>query len=256
MDTMPDRHRRTLLTRFAWTIGMTGLGLTPVLAGCLSRKPTPDQGVVDLQGEVFFDGVAARPGMVPVPGGLITTGKSGRVTIVAGADAFLVHANSTLRLLDRPLAMNVEAAVATDANTVGGEAVGTASRSTLGFILRQGKVLSVFSPGLRTLNTPNATIGIRGTAAFLEYQPGSTYVCTCYGTAEIQSLKDSRIRETVVTKHHESPRYIKDETSAGAALEKAPMLGHTDAELIMLEELVGRRPPFIDSPSWKSENKY
>ncbi|GEM_PF-5081706 len=34
---------------------------------------------------------------------------------------------------------------------------------------------------------------------------------------------------------------------------KAPMLNHTDAELIMLESLVGRRPPFVTKAGSRGE---
>ena len=47
-----------------------------------------------------------------------------------------------------------------------------------------GAVLSVFSPGeSKTLRTSTATIGIRGTAVYLEAEESRTYVCTCYGEA-------------------------------------------------------------------------
>ena len=50
--------------------------------------------------------------------------------------------------------------------------------------------------------------------------------------------------ETVTTRHHEAPRYIM---AAGAPqmVMAAPVINHTDAELILLESLVGRQPPFI-----------
>ena len=49
--------------------------------------------------------------------------------------------------------------------------------------LESGRILSVFGPKQITLNTPHANIGIRGTAAYLESEPASTYVCVCYGHA-------------------------------------------------------------------------
>ena len=107
------------------------------------------------------------------------------------------------------------------------------------------------APGERkTLHTATATIGIRGTAVYMEADETRTYVCTCYGEAEIASVADPSAREVVRTKHHEQPRYVM----AGGApqmLMGAPVVNHSDAEVTMLEGLVGRRPPFLDMPGYR-----
>ena len=53
---------------------------------------------------------------------------------------------------------------------------------------------------------------------------------------------DPSARETVRTSHHEQPRYIMG-AGAPQMLMGAPVINHTDAELILLEGRVGRRPP-------------
>jgi len=114
-----------------------------------------------------------------------------------------------------------------------------------------GAVLSVFSPGeRRALYTPTATIGIRGTAVYIEAEEARTYVCTCYGEAEIVSAMDPSAREVVSTKHHEQPRYVMG-MGAPQMLMGAPVVNHTDAELTFLEALVGRRPPFVSEPGYQ-----
>jgi hypothetical protein len=55
---------------------------------------------------------------------------------------------------------------------------------------------------------------------------------------------DAAARETVRTTHHEQPRYVMA-TGAPQMILRAPVLNHNDAELILLESLVGRQPPFI-----------
>ena len=45
------------------------------------------------------------------------------------------------------------------------------------------------------------------------------------------------------TSHHDEPRYIY---LGKNTIEKAPVINHTDLELIMLEEQVLRNPPFLD----------
>ena len=107
-----------------------------------------------------------------------------------------------------------------------------------------GKILSVFSPGRRReIESLTATIGIRGTAVYVEAEADRTYVCTCYGTVVIASRDDPAARETVRTKHHDQPRYVMA-SGAPRMLMGAPVINHTDAELILLESLVGRTPPF------------
>jgi hypothetical protein len=113
-----------------------------------------------------------------------------------------------------------------------------------GFRLVSGAALAVFAPGARkTVQTPTATVGIRGTAAYFEAERSRTYVCICYGEAVLEPVADPKARETVRTKHHEQPRYIMA-SGAPKMVMPAPVLNHTDAELTMLESLVGRKPPF------------
>ena len=56
-------------------------------------------------------------------------------------------------------------------------------------------------------------------------------------------MADPKARETVRTRHHEQPRYIMA-SGAPQMVVPAPVLNHTDAELTMLESVVGRKPPF------------
>ena len=111
-----------------------------------------------------------------------------------------------------------------------------------------GKLLSVF--GRRKagetlgLKTVVATIGIRGTGVYVESEPDQTYVCTCYGQADLASLTDKQSHETVVTRHHDSPRYILADAPVGEKIRQAPVINHTDEELELIESLVGRTVPF------------
>lgn len=155
-------------------------------------------------------GVRGRSGDVRLAGDRISTGADGQLLIVVGRDAMMVRRNSTLNVL---------------AN---------------GFRLVTGAVLTVFSPGRsRQLATATATIGIRGTAVYLEAERGRTYVCTCYGEAELRSAFDPNSRETVRTTHHDQPRYVMAKSSP-QMLTQAPVANHTDAELRQLEGLLGR----------------
>jgi hypothetical protein len=172
-------------------------------------------GVNRVRGEASINGQPARQGMAVRAGDSVATGPNAELVFVVGRDAMMLRQDSSLALV----------------------------RS--GFRLVSGAVLSVFAPGQRKqLLTSTATIGIRGTAAYLEAEPQRTYVCTCYGVAVLEPVAEPAARETVRTTHHEQPRYIM----ARGALQMvmpAPVINHSDAELELLESLVRRQPPFV-----------
>jgi hypothetical protein len=176
-------------------------------------------GVHTVRGEATINGQPAKPGMPVNPGDKVATGQDGQIVFVVERDAMLVRRNSTLET------------------------------AKSGLRLLSGAVLSVFAPKQRKeLRTSSATIGVRGTAVYLEAEPERTYVCTCYGEAVLEPAGDPNARETVRTRHHEQPRYIMAK-GAPKMVMPAPMQNHTDAELEMLEALVGRKPPFAEKGS-------
>lgn len=187
-----------------------------------------EKGVHRVRGDVRVNDTPAKEGMDVKAGDVVTTGAGSEVVFVTGKDAFLIRANSRV------------------------EAQGVLGALVLsGLRIVTGAVLSVFSPGeRRTLRTATATIGIRGTAVYLEAEESRTYVCTCYGEADIVSAMDPSARETVRTSHHEQPRYVMG-MGAPQMLMGAPVVNHTDAELTMLEALVGRSPPFLSQPGYQ-----
>jgi hypothetical protein len=107
-----------------------------------------------------------------------------------------------------------------------------------------GKLLSVFGKTKHQLNTPNATIGIRGTGIYTEADPEQTYVCTCYGVVDLYADNDKNSSETITSQHHDAPRYILSNEPSGKNIREAPFINHTDLELQVIEGLVGREPPF------------
>ena len=184
-----------------------------------------EKGVYRVRGDVRINGTPAKEGMDVKAGDVITTGSGSETVFVAGRDAFLIRANS-----------RVEAQGALGALVLTGLRVIT------------GALLSVFAPGEpKTLRTGTAIIGIRGTAVYLEAEETRTYVCTCYGEAEIVSVADPSVRETVRTTRHEQPRYVMG-SGAPQMLMGAPVVNHDDVELNLLESLVGRRTPWIRMP--------
>jgi hypothetical protein len=166
-------------------------------------------------------------------GDVITTGADGEIAFVVERDAFLVRANSRIEVQGQK-----------------------GSLVAAGLRILTGAVLSVFAPGQpKRVQTSTATIGIRGTGAYVEAEASRTYVCICYGVAEISSAADPAARETVRTRHHEQPRYVMDK-GAPQMLMSAPVINHTDAELTMLESLVGRTPAFAPWPGEERKLTY
>ena len=176
-----------------------------------------EKGVYRVVGQARINGAPARRGMEVKAGDVVTTGAGGQIVFVVNRDAFLMRAGSRLE--------------------VGGAAADV-------FRIVTGALLSVYQPRVRkTLHAHTATIGIRGTGIYVESAADKTYVCTCYGEAEIVPLDDPGAAETVRTRHHEQPRYVLPK-GAPQMMMKAPVINHSDAELEMLESLVGRSVPF------------
>ena len=193
---------------------------------CALATGSVPKGVQQLKGYVRINDAPAREGIDVKAGDMVITGPASSVVFVTNQDAFLVRANSRVEVMGRS-----------------GELVLTGLR------IVTGAILSVFSRGERkTIYTPTAAIGIRGTGIYIEAEPSRTYVCLCYGAAEISSTADPTVRESLETEYHDQPRYVMA-AGAGKILVSAPVINHTDAELILLEALTGRRPPFFGGVS-------
>jgi hypothetical protein len=212
------RRRREWLRR-----ALLGGAIMPVLLrDALAARKLPS-GMVMIKGEVTVNGNAARTGTLVKPGDSVVTAAGGLAVFVVGKDAFLLRENSELL-------------------TAGSRVLIASLR------LVTGKLLSVFGRGRCNISTPAATIGIRGTGIYIEVEAERTYVCTCYGVVDLQASNMPEARETVHTNHHDAPRYIYAHGDMPIKMiEAAPVLNHSDAELIMLEALVGREPPFVGS---------
>ena len=82
----------------------------------------------------------------------------------------------------------------------------------------------------------------------MEASPERTYFCTCYGTLEIED--QHRTEKRLVVSGYHAPNIIYAEMTDGtmmhkAVMHKAAFINHTEDELVMLEKLVGRVPPFV-----------
>lgn len=196
------------------TVAMGSMQL--LLARALAAQTI--QGVRRQQGDVRINGKPASTEQPIQPGNTLETGKRGSAVVIAGSDAFMVRENSTVQF--------------ENADSVR---------------LVSGGMLSVFGKRQKnglTLRTPTLTAGIRGTGCYLQVSEQQTYICLCYGEAELVPQVAPELAKRIQTRHHETPFYISRDPQA--PMRPAPMLDHTDEELILLESLHGRRPVFLD----------
>lgn len=212
-----SRRRREALKRMAASGALGAAGLSGLIAEALAKGDVPP-GVNQLEGTASVNGRDAQVGTTVRVGDTISTGQNSRAVIVVGKDAFLMRAHTVIEIK--------------------GNEEGVLS----GLTVATGRVLSVFAKKPVAIKAATASIGIRGTGAYLEVLPDDVYFCLCYGEALISGphMPDKLVKTT----HHESPLILNTMAPAMTA-EPGPFRNHSDDELIMLEALCGREPPFM-----------
>lgn len=219
-----DDPRRELLvgalSAGLFVAGGTAGILQPAHAmGKIPKILEPGKSIYDMRGDVTISGKKADESSLITGSDIVQTGRRSHVVFAVGKDAFVLRSNSRLELSGSGMLVN-----------------------TLRLVT--GKLLSVFGKSKHQLKTPNATIGIRGTGVYTEADPEQTYICTCYGVVDLAADKDKNSSETITSMHHDAPRYILSNEARGKNIREAPFINHTDLELQVIEELVGRTPPF------------
>lgn len=233
-----DPSRRELLVR-ALASGLFAVGgafnFGAAFAQPLGKVPKPlpaGRSFYEVSGPVTVNGKAATLATQVGVNDTVETGKAAQAIFVVGSDAFLLRDNSRLELKGSGIFANQ-------------------------LRLVTGALLSVFGKGARSVHGPTSTIGIRGTGLYVEAEPELTYVCTCYGTTDIAASDDPKISESIVSTHHDAPRYVLARPDKGRRIVPAPFKNHTDLELMLIESLVGRTPPFsLFDESYGSPRRY
>lgn len=220
-DVEDPRRRLVLLALGAGLLAAPAAGAG--LLGDVPYKLPPGRSVYRLDGLVLVNGKPATVDTLIGPEDTIETLANGQIIFVVGQDAYNLRGGSKLVLATQ----HQQARVIRALNLV------------------SGALLSVFGRAEHRLNTTTVTIGIRGTGVYAETNPEETYFCTCYGTVDLTAKQDPTSRETIESKHHDKPVYILAKAPTGQRIRPAPMKNHTDAELALIEELVGRTPPFV-----------
>ena len=215
------RRRLLQLLAAAGVFGPAGISGVIREALAAGNKPVAP-GLHKVSGTVTVNGQPAREGMLVKSGDTIVTGPDSEAIYVIGQDAYMQREKSTVSF------------------------AGDAAAGVMRVIT--GGILSVFGKGTKKLVVPTATIGIRGTGCYIETQGKSVYFCLCYGIAEVAPTADPTQVERIETKHHDHPILIHND-SAMPTMAPATVVNHTDRELVLLENLVGRWPPFYGKSS-------
>lgn len=212
-----ESARREVL-RLLLAGGLGAGGLSAFMSRALAAGDLPGQtGIARLEGTATVNGRAAKAGTPVALGDRVATGPDSQAVVVLKGDAFLLRSRTIIEVKGRD-------------NTL------------TDLLVAGGRVLSVFSRKPVSIKASTATIGIRGTGAYLEVEPASVYFCLCYGEAVIDGPRmESKV---VKTTHHESPLVLSEDGGIMSA-RPGPFQNHSDAELVMLEALVGREPPFV-----------
>jgi hypothetical protein len=226
-ETLMQNALRRRWLKSAAALGLLGpAGISGLIQEALAKGDLPiTQGIQSLTGAVTVNGQPAKVGMPVKVGDRVATGAKSSAVVLVGKDAYLLRDNSTIVLEESKALPGLLGEVA----------------------VLTGKVLSVLEKRLRDqrvqYRVPNAAIGIRGTGFYIEIYPERTYFCLCYGEAAIDG-KGMSEPKIVKTTHHESPLWL-DDRGGSMKVEAGPFMNHTDDELIMLEKLTGREPPFV-----------
>ena len=229
-DKVEDPRRRLLVEALAVGVVAAGVPGQAALAawnpfGKKPEKMPPERSIYRLVGTVTVNGTAADMQTLILPGDTVVTGSNSEIVFVVGTQAMILRGDTQLQ--------------------IEGERK-SPSRIISGLRLVAGKILSVSRDNRMPLRTAVATIGIRGTGWYAESEPDQTYFCTCYGTTDIAANHDpDESKMTVVASHHDRPVYIVGESSSGKGIRQAPFINHSDEELMLIETLVGRNPPFV-----------
>ncbi len=227
-EEIDDPRRRTLiqLLTFGAFLPQSIHALAASVFGDRPSKLPEGQSIFRIDGTASVNGVPANLQTPIKLGDTLQTGPKSELVFVSGGHSMIMRGDSRLIIEGKPAAASGSSAILS------------------GLRMLSGKLLAVSRDSRYTVSTTTATMGIRGTGFYMEAEPDRTYFCTCYGQTEVSSIKDPDSREIITAKQHDRPVYILANEPSGKNIRNAPFVNHTDQELILIETLVGRSPPF------------
>ncbi len=192
------------------------IGAATATAATLCSARGAHAQTVATMGEVYINGQRAAMNTALRPGDRVLTGPDSSLVVAIGEDTFRLRSLTSVVFEGAP-----------ESRLVGGLRVLT------------GALLGAFRKGEpRMLRTATATIGIRGTAVYIEANPVLTYVCTCYGAVDLECVTYRSTKKIDARDH--TPNYVFARVLSGRSIVDAPFINHTNQELAELEKLAGR----------------
>ena len=223
--TLAHATRRARLKQLA-ALGLLGpAGISGLIREALAKGDAPVvKGINSLSGSATVNGSPAKVGTLLKPGDKVMTSGGSTAVLVIGKDGFLLRDNTSVTFQESK----------------------TKPGLVDGVLVTTGKILAVFTTradNALIIKVPHATIGVRGTGCYIEVHEARTYFCLCYGEAAVNGVGMPQPK-ILKTTHHENPVWL-DDRGGVMKVEKAGFVNHNDEELIMLEKLNGREPPFV-----------
>ena len=196
---------------------LTTAAMAPLLLWLPGRADAAST-IHELEGSVYVNNRLASTATIIRAGDHIVVAHGGKLVMSIGGDAYLLREGTAL------------------------EVAGHNNIVVSGLRLLTGAMLAVFAKRSQPTRiiTSTATIGIRGTAVYVSAEPHRLYTCTCYGHTD---LSIGRHVEQISATHHNAHEVAPDDTGT-ISMRSMEVIDHTDDELRMLENLVGRKPPF------------
>lgn len=220
-----DTCRREVLSRMLASGVLAFIPGQLANAGWFSSGPdklATDKSIHSLDGVALVNGRPADLQTRIRAGDRVETRSDSEIIFVVGGDSFILRSNSDMEI-------------------TGGNFL------IQGLRLLSGSLLSVFAQRKAdedlTMSGPTATLGVRGTGVYMEAEPDLTYLCTCYGQVSLAASSDPNDTEIITATNHDLPRYITRKAVKGTRIRPAPVINHSNAELKLLEAIVGRQVP-------------
>jgi hypothetical protein len=225
-----DPRRRLLINGLTVGLLATGLPRFALAQQSIFGKPPaklpPGQSIYRINGKATVNGKEADLDTKIGPNDTVQTDKGSEIVFVAGTNAILLRGDTKLAIQGQK---KEDSFIVTSLRVL------------------SGALLSVSRNQAMNIQTPTATIGIRGTGLYVEAEPDLTYFCTCYGITDVTSNSDPTSTDTVVATHHDKPLFITADAPAGKNVKRAGFRNHTDQELMLVETIAGRTTPFVFS---------
>ena len=225
-DDTEDPRRRALIQALSGAFLAAGAQAAGAQSSFFGSRPVqlpPERSIFRLSGAVTVSGNPATLQTRISASDTVETGSDGEIVFAVDGNAMILRGGSKLDM--------------------GADSQGS---SIISFLrLLSGKLLSVSRNRNMRMTTPTATVGIRGTGFYVEADPDETYFCTCYGVTDVEANSDPDSKDTVAASHHVRPLIILSGEQRGRNIRAAGFRNHTDQELMLIETIVGRTPPFV-----------